>query len=71
MDPVYATMLDAVRIATFQPRATNIKTWPRERELTSRDTVTVHELAPAAARAVTREAGRLRGWFRFSFLPRL
>jgi hypothetical protein len=71
MDPIFACMLDTVRIATFQPRAADTRTgrFPPEHELRVADDAAVNEQAPAAART-TWERGRLRGWFRFAFMAR-
>ena len=73
MDPVFATMLDVVRIVTFQPNAADTDTCrvAEEREFRSREAATADQSAPAAARPATREPMRFREWFRFSFMPRL
>ena len=68
MDPVLATMLDVVRIVTFQPNEVNAGTRriSLERELESTNAVSADEAAPAVPRAA-REPVRLRWWFKFSF----
>ena len=50
MDPVFATMLDAVRIVTFQydPDSTTARRSAREAELESRGAAAADEPVPAA-----------------------
>ena len=69
MDPVFANLLDVVRIVTFQPTTISAE---RERiaqeRFRSSDTVA---LRPAESSVAEQKLGRLRPWFRFSLVPRL
>ena len=66
MDPVFATMLDVVRIVTLQPTA------PRETPRIARwaDEGVSEEPTPGPAPIVKRGPMRLREWLRDSFMPR-
>jgi len=72
MDPVFATMLDVVRIVTFQPTAPNIDAGrvAREREYRSTDAIPADESVPGTVHAAQRQSQHRRGWFKFSFMPR-
>jgi len=73
MDPVYATMLDMVRIMTLPPTPTRSDSWQlgEEREIRIRETEAKDQAEPAAALAAARKPTRFRAWlrFRFSFMP--
>jgi hypothetical protein len=64
MDPVFASMLDTVRIATFLPRAPHAETrrFAQEPEHGSTDVATVDESAPSNDRAVAPWPMRLGKW---------
>ena len=71
MDPLYAVMLDVVRIVTFQrPPAVETRRVVHERELGSTDAATAGDSTPAAARTTKPGPVRHRRWFGFSFMPR-
>jgi hypothetical protein len=72
MDPIFAIMLDVVRIVTFLPNVANTdaRCIAREREPRSTDTVTAGESAPATADATKQEPVRLSRRFRFLLMPR-
>jgi hypothetical protein len=73
MDPVFATMLDTVRIATFLPRAARAENrrFAQEPERGSTDVATAHESARSNHHAVAPGPMRLRKWLVLSFMPRV
>lgn len=64
MDPVLGTMLDVVRIATFQPTA------PKKAPRIARWTDEAVAEEPSPPPVVKHEPTRLRQWLSFSFMPR-
>jgi len=69
MDPVFANLLDVVRIITFQP--TTIST---EHERIAQERFRSSDalaFKPAGSPIAEQKPGRLRPWFRFSLVPRL
>jgi hypothetical protein len=68
MDPVFANLLDVVRIVTFQPTTVIAE---RERIAQERFRSSDALAPPAASPGAAQKPGRLRPWFRFSLVPRL
>ena len=72
MDLVFANLLDVVRIVTFQPTTVSTE---RERiaqeRFRSTDAVIAEDPRPAASPGAEQKPRGLRGWLRFSFVPRL
>lgn len=66
MDPAFTTMLDVIRIATFQSRGARHSTLERP----PTDATTGDESASAAVHAAKWKARHFRRWLRFSLIAR-
>jgi len=68
MDPAFTTMLDVIRIVTFQSRDARTRHITLERRPTN---VTAgDELESTAVHATKPRAWQFRKWFRLSLIPR-
>jgi len=72
MDPVFANLLDVVRIVTFQPTAvsTEHERMAQER-FRSTDAVIVEDPKPAKSPGAEQKSRGLGRWALLSFLPRI